>query len=137
MEEEEEEVEEKEEVEGQMDDGQPTCSARTTTTYTKGDVVAVVERTSTAGRPRILLGKVLSIDARRREVLLAWLKPVTCQGQDDKGGLYYKMVIGKDTWRESMDAVVHPIDIQTTTRPGVYQLFSPPRDIHHALKTAQ
>ena len=45
----------------------------------------------------------------------------------DKGGLCHKMVVGKDTWRESMDAVIHPVDVvQTTTCPGVYQLFKPP-----------
>ena len=133
---EEEEEEEEEEERGKEPAGQTHSRAKTTvmTTYTKGDIVAAVEKRSTAGNPQILLGKVLSIDQKRREVLLAWLKPVTRQAKDAKGTLCYKMVVGKDTWKESMDAVVHPIDIITTSRPGVYQLNSSLRDIHNAVK---
>ena len=132
---EEEEEEEEEKEEADREDRPARGSKRTTCTYEKGDVIAVVERASTEKKPRILLGKVLKLDWARREVLLAWLKPVSSHhGKDGVGAHFYKLVVGDNTWVESMAAVVHPIDIQPSKRPGVYRLLSSLEDIHRAVK---
>lgn len=89
----------------------------------KGDIVAVVEHDSTQAEPKIHLGKVVRI--RNQEVDLAWLRP-----QQPEGGGEYKMCVG-ETWTESTDSLVFPIDVKYDACTGLYSLRTCPTDIHN------
>ena len=86
-----------------------------------GDIVALVEDGSTRASPRILLGKVLRVNLREREVLLAHL--------EKKETSKYKLVVGQSTWVESFDALVYPVDVVYDIQ-GTYTLRSDPLEIH-------
>ena len=96
------------------------------------DIVAVVESDSTDLQPLIILAKILRMDRLNREVLLAHLAPVTddadAYGQENR----FRLVVGRDTWKESFDAVVHPLDVQCTNT-GLYTLLTPAEDIHKVI----
>jgi len=95
-------------------------------TPTVNDIVAVVEHTSSRTNPKIILGKILRVF--KREALLAWLKP---RKRNGKTG--YRMVVGTDTWKESFEALIYPIDIVWDDTEHMYFLHSDPRKIHDAL----
>ena len=94
------------------------------------DIVAVVESDSTDLQPLIILTKILRIDRLTREVLLAHLAPVSddADGQENR----FPLVVGRDTWKESFDAVVHPLDVQCSNI-GLYTLLTPAEDIHKVI----
>ena len=41
-------------------------------------------------------------------------------------------IVGRDTWKESFDAVVHPLDVQCSNI-GLYTLLTPAEDIHKVI----
>ena len=87
-----------------------------------GDIVAVVEDASTEQRPVIILGKVIRVFAKEKESLLAWLRPY--------GNRLYRLVVGTDSWRESWDSLIHPIDITYDVHSNLYTLRTPTVDLH-------
>lgn len=87
----------------------------------KDDVVALVESDSTAKQPKILLGKVLRI--KSETAVLAWLQPTSTNK--------YRMCIGDKTWIESVNSLVHPIDVIYCHKTNMYTLRTPPIDIHN------
>ena len=87
-----------------------------------GDLVALVEESSTESEPKIMLGKVLRVYQREEEVLLAHLR--AC------GKGTYRLTVGKDAWKESTKSLVHPVDVIFDSKLGVYKLRTPVIDIH-------
>ena len=94
----------------------------------RDDIVALVEEGSTHAKPLIILGKVLRVYQKDREVLLAHLKPVKVRNK-------YQLDAGQDTWKENFDALIYPIDIHYEPKSGVYILRTPPSQIHQVVKT--
>lgn len=92
--------------------------------YEVGDIVALVEETSTRETPQILLGKVLRTAPRKREALLAHLAPVPNTSKQ------YRITIGKGTWWENYSALNYPVDIVYEERKNTYTLRTSPQDIH-------
>ena len=95
--------------------------------YEVGDIVAMVDRISTRSKPHILLGKILRVYPRRREVLLAHLSPIPCTRNK------YKLVVGRDSWIESFDALVYPVDVAYEEETSVYTLRTTPTEIHNSV----
>jgi hypothetical protein len=94
------------------------------TQYEVGDIVALVKSTSTLPNPDILLGKVLRANSRKREALLAHLEPVPNTRNR------FRLKIGKDSWSESYDALIFPVDILYDERTHLYTLRTTPQEIH-------
>jgi hypothetical protein len=88
-----------------------------------GDVVALVEESSTEIEPKIMLGKVLRVYQKEEEVLLAHLR--AC------GRGTYRLTVGKDAWKESTKSLVHPVDVIFDSKLGVYKLRTPVIEIHN------
>jgi hypothetical protein len=87
-----------------------------------GDIVALVEGDSRESDPRILLGKVLRVYRKEEEVLLAHLQA--------SGKGTYRLTVGRDAWKESINSLVHPVDVVFDSKSGVYKLRTPVIDIH-------
>ena len=85
-----------------------------------GDIIAVVEEASTKERPQI---------TNKKEVLLAHMEPICKDGE-----VFYRLVVGTDTWSESFSALVHPIDAVFNRKQNMYVLQSDPVDIHLVVK---
>ena len=102
-------------------------------TFAVGDVIGVVEEASRRDKPLVILGKVLRVDTRHREVLLAHLRPCT-DDDDDEGGPAFQLVVGRNTWTESFEAVVHPIDVEYRRANNRYYLNTPAEEIHDCVK---
>ena len=84
--------------------------------------MALVEKSATPYDPKILLGKILRTYRKRREALLAHLGPVPNKRRK------YQLTVGKDSWTESYDALIYPVDI--IFDDGVYTLRTKPEDIY-------
>ena len=110
---------------GSMEDDEPP-------TFGVGNVIAVVDDASRRDKPLVILGKVLRIDTRHREVLLAHLRP--CTDDVDEGGPAFQLVVGRDTWKESLETVVHPIDMEYRRTNNRYCLNTLARAIHDCVK---
>ena len=91
-----------------------------------GDIVALVQDESTKASPLILLGKVLRVNLRDQEVLLAHLQQI----EKSK----YRLKVGQSTWMESFHALVYPIDVVYDAVAGLYTLRSELLDIHRRVK---
>ena len=89
-----------------------------------GDIVAMVQEGSTRQCPRILLGKVLRVNSREQEVLLAHLEAMESKK--------YRLKVGQSTWTESFHSLVFPIDVEYNN--GLYHLRSSPLEIHNIVK---
>ena len=87
-----------------------------------GDIVALVQAGSTQTAPLILLGKVLRVNLREQEVLLAHLQEI----EESK----YRLRVGQSTWTESFNSLVYPVDVVYDVISGMYTLRSKPLDIH-------
>ena len=92
----------------------------------QGDIVALVKEHSTRAAPQILLGKVLRVSLREQELLLAHLQEV----EESK----YQLTVGQNTWTESFDAIVFPVDVVYDNIAGVYTLRSSHLEIHKIVK---
>ena len=93
--------------------------------YEVGDIVALVEKNATPSNPIILIGKILRTYPKRREALLAHLHPVPNTQQRK-----YKLTVGKDSWTESYDALIFPVDISFDDKYDVYTMRTNPNDIY-------
>lgn len=91
-----------------------------------GDIVALVQDGSTRAAPKILLGKVLRVNCREQEVLLAHL--------EERGDSNYRLRVGQSTWMESIQALVYPVDVIFNNAEGTYSLRSSLLDIHQSVK---
>ena len=100
----------------------------------EGDVVAVCDPSSTTSK--VILGKVLHVASRRREVHLAHLAPDPEQ-DDDTRGPAYKFVVGRDSWWEDTAALIHPIDVRYETGNRVYRLHTRLNDIEAFFNTGR
>ena len=89
-----------------------------------GDIVAVVETSSTVQTPVIILGKVLP---KEQEVLLAWLRP--------HGKKVYRLVVGSDSWKEPWSSLIHPIDVSFNDKTNFYTLRKPTVELHNFINT--
>ena len=89
----------------------------------KGDIVAVV-----GDRPEVYIGKVLRTDQRHREVLLATLHLVEANK--------YRFDVAAETWRESFDALIYPVDVNYNEVTHLYTLNSSLPEIHSAFATS-
>ena len=96
-------------------------------TPAKDDMVALVEEGSTRKEPMVLLGKVLRVYTKEREVLLAHLREMEEHGK-------YKLVVGTSTWVESFDALIFPIDIAYDAARNIYTLATSKVDIHKSVR---
>ena len=90
------------------------------------DIVALVKEDSTRESPQILLGKVLRVNTREREVLLAHLHELEMSK--------YRLRVGQSTWTESFDSLVYPVDVAYDDITALYTLRSPPLEIHKLVK---
>ena len=88
-----------------------------------------MEEESTKEKPLILLAKVLRVNKQKKEVLLAHLEPINSDGD-----IYYRLVVGRDTWTESFAAVVHPVDVTFDQERHIYLLRSSKLQIHCIVK---
>jgi len=100
-----------------------------TPSFGVGDIIAVVEEASTKERPQIILGKIIRLNSNKKEVLLAHMEPICKDGE-----VFYRLVVGTDTWSESFSALVHPIDVVFNREQNMYVLHSDPVDIHRVVK---
>ena len=100
-------------------------------TYREGAIVAAIEEGSTRSKPRVILGKVLRLDVKRREALLAHLAPEPGATEEDTA---YRLVVGRSTWWDSFDALIHPVDTAYERRTNLYHLHSPPALIHQTFE---
>ena len=67
------------------------------------DVISMVEDASCWNKPLVILGEVLHVDSRHREVMLAHLRLCTDDDDDDddnEGGPTFQLVVGRDMWTE-------------------------------------
>lgn len=94
--------------------------------YEVGDIVALIDKEATASKPLILLGKILRTYPRKREVILAHLAPVP------NTRFKYQLTVGKDSWTESFDALIYPVDIVFDEGNNVYKLRTKPEEIYKA-----
>ena len=94
--------------------------------YEVGDIVALIDKEATASKPLIFLGKILRVYPRKREVMLAHLAPVP------NTRFKYQLTVGNDSWTESFDALIYPVDIVFDEGNNVYKLRSKPEDIYKA-----
>ena len=92
-----------------------------------GDIVAVVETSSTVQTPVIILGKVLRVFPKEQEVLLAWLRP--------HGKKVYRLVVGSDSWKEPWSSLIHPIDVSFNDKTNFYTLRTPTVELHNFINT--
>ena len=92
-----------------------------------GDIVAVVETSSTVQTPVIILGKVLRVFPKEQEVLLAWLRP--------HGKKVYRLVVGSDSWKEPWSSLIHPIDVSFNDKTNLYTLRTPTVELHNFINT--
>ena len=76
----------------------------------EGDVVATCDESSTENHPVVILGKVVHVSSRRGEVFLAHLAPD--KANDNQQGLAFKFVVGRTSWREDVEALIHPVDVE-------------------------
>ena len=77
------------------DDGTTDDDDNEPHTFAVGDVIGVVEEASRRDKPLVNLGKVLRVDTRHSEVLLANLRPCTDDDDDDDdGGPAFQPVVG-------------------------------------------
>ncbi len=88
-----------------------------------GDIVATIDRNSTTSNHLIFLGKILRTAPRKREALLAYLAPV--ENTDKK----YRLKVGEETWWESYDALVYPIDVIYDEQENTYTRRSTTKEI--------
>ena len=99
--------------------------------YEAGDIVALIEKQATPSNPLFLLGKVLRTYPKRREALLAHLAPVP------NTKIKYVLTVGKDSWIESYDALIYPVDTVFDEGNNVYKLRTKPEEIYKAWKGDQ
>lgn len=109
-------------VDSTDDDGSSDDAADDAAALHRDDIVALVESRSTPTQPRVLLGKVLRL--KKRTAVLAWLQPTSMKKK-------YRLCIGENKWTESVDALVHPIDIVYCQKTNLYTLRTPLVDIHN------
>ena len=117
-----------------LNDGPSTSTGHQTSSSKKrdvsspavGDVVGMAEDSSTDEDPVVLLGKVVRVYPDTREFLLAWLKPI----RNKRAAPTFKLSVGKDTWVESFDSLVFPLDVVYDEGSAKYTLRTPFRDIH-------
>ncbi len=98
-------------------------------TYEIGDIVGMVSKGSTLREPKVLIGKVLRTDRRKREALLAYLQPIPHTRN------HYRLKIGEETWRESYQALVYPLDVVYEEQKDIYILRTPLQHIHTSVLT--
>ena len=99
--------------------------------YEAGDIVALIEEQATPSNPLFLLGKVLRTYPKRREALLAHLAPVP------NTRIKYVLTVGKDSWIESYDALIYPVDTVFDEGKNVYKLRTNPEEIYKEWKGHQ
>ena len=92
-----------------------------------GDIVGLVDRISTRVNPHLILGKILRTYPRKKEVLLAHLAPVANTRKK------YKLVVGKDSWTESVNALVYPVDVAYDEETNIYTLRTTPLQIYNCV----
>ena len=92
----------------------------------QGDIVALVEEHSTRAAPQILLGKVLRVSLRERELLLVHLQKV----EESK----YQLTVEQNTWTENFDSIVFAVDVAYDNIAGIYTLRSSHLAIHKIVK---
>eukprot|EP00794_Sanderia_malayensis_P010475 gene10475-11573_t len=86
-------------------------------------IVAMVTESSTYTHPDIILGKVIFLDRELKTATLAHLKNL------EKNS--FVMTVGEDTWVESWDRLIHPIDIVFNETTQIYGLRTSRRVIHN------
>ncbi|KAK2554284.1 hypothetical protein P5673_011116 [Acropora cervicornis] len=88
-----------------------------------GQLVGLVDDSSTSTQPRVWIGQVQSV--ANREASLLWYKKVAAN-------TYKLELTGKD-WQESLDSLV-PVEMQAKKdASGTYKLLTSPRAIHRAV----
>ena len=88
-----------------------------------GQLVDLVDDSSTSTQPRVWIGQVQSV--ANREASLLWYKKVAAN-------TYKLELTGKD-WQESLDSLV-PVEMQAKKdASGTYKLLTSPRAIHRAV----
>jgi len=99
-----------------------------TPTFKTNDIVALVTPHSTATLPDVLIAKILRMDFKKKEVLLAHLK------RDFKKENTYILTVGEDTWKEDFASLIYPVDITYSQATKTYTLRSSLRDIHNSVQ---
>ena len=87
-----------------------------------GDFVALVAANSSEESPEVFLAKLLRLSEDKKTAFLAEFSEV------EPGK--FKLAAGK-SYKEALDALVHPVDVVYLHSNGVYQLRTPKIDIHH------
>ena len=125
-----------EEEEEEEDDEEEEDTTDTSPAFGVGDIVALVEPESTMTMPRILLAKVLRMEPKTKEVLLAHLRPVPPNADDDDNDddrPTFRLTVGRDTWTEDYAAVVYPIDVTYNRKSRTYRLNTSAEEIHSCI----
>ena len=129
---EEEESTSGERAEGKEDEereegGPPQRQRQKRYAHCEGDVVAVCDTSSSPSHPEVLIAKIVHLERRRGEALLALLR--RDEEQDNRRGTAYRFVVGKDSWWEDLDAAIHPLDVAYEEERRLYRLRTPLSEI--------
>jgi hypothetical protein len=95
-------------------------------------VVATCEQSSRKDAPKVIPCKIIQVDQRKREVLLAHLAPAT-EMPANHNGPAFRFVVGSSWW-EDHAAIVHPIDYEYCRDTRVCRLRTPLSEIRAALE---
>ena len=115
------------EDEEREEEGPPERRRQKRYAHCEGDVVAVRDTSSSPSRPEVLIAKIVHLEQRRGEALLALLR--RDEEQDNRSGTAYRFVVGKDSWWEDLDATVHPLDVAYEEERRLYRLRTPLSEI--------